>query len=513
MPTMTSRRPAVAGSPAPQVHVASRCSPAEARRLQRRHAAGELVRIHKGVYVEAADPAEVEFRVRANWQAIAGALAPGAVVSHVSAMTSGLLADHSVVLSHPTLNKKRIELPGLSLVMVVGPGPLPGDLPIGSTGLHWASRVRWLIENLGKQAARRAGRDAVEERLVNILDASGEQALNEIRDQAAALAEPLGAHRSVETLRAIVAALLGTHARGQLRTRVGRLVAKGMPVDAQRMMRFEILAVDLRTAALPRIDNRCSSGAPRHHFAFVESYFSNYVEGTKFDIQQARDIVMHNRVMTNRPKDSHDILGVFRLATTPPYRNSPPVAGDDFLPGLQAWHEEMLRMRPEANPGRLKEKANYAGTTEFVRPEHVRGTLFEGSRLALSVPEGLARAIYYAFLVSEVHPFDDGNGRLSRLVMNAELSRVGLNRIVVPTLFHPQYVDCARALTRGNDASGFVKSLALMATWCSEFDYENLDALIAALRASNAFEESPAQYRLLRAGESPAALSGAKSPG
>ncbi len=52
------------------------------------------------------------------------------------------------------------------------------------------------------------------------------------------------------------------------------------------------------------------------------------------------------------------------------------------------------------------------------------------------MPEGLARAVYYAFLVSEIHPFNDENGRLSRLVMNAEMSRVGLNRIIIPTLYH-----------------------------------------------------------------------------
>jgi hypothetical protein len=453
------------------------------------------------VYVEAGDPAEIELRVRSNWQTLAGTVAPGAVVSHISAMTSGLLADRSVVLTHPTQSKKRIQLPGLTLVMVAGPGPLPGDLPIGNTGLYWAGRARWLVENLGKQAGRRAGRDAVEERLVSILSVSGERALNEIRDQAMALAEPLSAHKSVELLRTIIGALLGTHVRGKLHTRAGQLVAQGMAVDVQRMTLFENLAAHLRGAALARIENRCSAGTARHHFAFVESYFSNYVEGTKFDIEQARDIVMHNHVIADRPKDSHDILGVFRLATTSPYRNSPPVAGEDFLPGLQAWHEEMLRMRPEAHPGRLKERVNYAGTTEFVRPEHVRGTLLEGSRLALSVPEGLARAIYYAFLVSEVHPFDDGNGRLCRLVMNAELSRVGLNRIIIPTLFHPQYVDCARALTRSSNADGFVRSLERMVIWCSEFDYEDLDALIATLRASNAFEESPVQYRLLRLGE------------
>ena len=109
----------------------------------------------------------------------------------------------------------------------------------------------------------------------------------------------------------------------------------------------------------------------------------------------------------------------------------------------------------------------------------------------------MARAIYYAFLVSEIHPFEDGNGRLSRLVMNSELTRVGLSRIIIPTLFHPQYVDCARLLTRSNEPEGFVSSLAKMANWSVQFDYSDLDGLIAALKRANALEESPAQYKLL----------------
>ena len=127
----------------------------------------------------------------------------------------------------------------------------------------------------------------------------------------------------------------------------------------------------------------------------------------------------------------------------------------------------------------------------------MRGTLKEGSRLSLSVPEGLARAIYYAFLISEIHPFDDGNGRLSRLVMNAELSRAGLHRVIIPTLFHPQYVDCARNLTRNQQPEGFVRSIAKMARWCAQFDYVDLKLLIAQLKATNAFEESPVQFKLL----------------
>jgi hypothetical protein len=99
--------------------------------------------------------------------------------------------------------------------------------------------------------------------------------------------------------------------------------------------------------------------------------------------------------------------------------------------------------------------------------------------------------------VVQVHAVD-GAGR-AKAVMNAELTRTGLTRIIIPTLYHPQYVDCARALTRSNDPAGFVRSLAKMARWASQFGYENLDSTIDAMRNTNALEESPAQFRLLNA--------------
>ena len=83
--------------------------------------------------------------------------------------------------------------------------------------------------------------------------------------------------------------------------------------------------------------------------------------------------------------------------------------------------------------------------------------------------------------------------------MNAELTRAGLSRIIIPTLYHLQYVDCARALTRAKAPEGFVRSLAKMAQWSSQFNYTDLDGLIAALRKTNALEESPAEFRLLNA--------------
>lgn len=292
----------------------ARLTAAERKRIERMAQAGQLARIYKGLYVLSTGSADdLARRVRANWPEVAGIVAPGGVISHVSAMAGGPTND-TIFVSHPTLRRRKVELPGLAVEIIPGSGPLPGDLPMSRTGIHYAGRTRVLLENLGRKAPRRAGEKEVEKRLVATLNASGEKSLNEIRDEAVTVAKSLGLEAEVEDLRRIIGALLGTYKRGALKTQEGILIAQGKPVDAERMSRFNLLAAHLRITPLPRVEERIPSGTPRHNFAFIESYFSNYVEGTKFAIEEARDIVMNNKLVTTRPKDSHDILGVFRMA-------------------------------------------------------------------------------------------------------------------------------------------------------------------------------------------------------
>jgi hypothetical protein len=478
---------------------------AEERRLQRAAKDKEITRIARAVYVNAIDPDDlapgtlgtVALTVRRHWQQIAGHLYPDAVVSHRSALVGGITPENELLLSHPTRFNRVNELPGVTIALLKGPPRLPGDMALGNSGLHWSSRPRMLLENLGKSRGgrRTVGRAGVEEKLVEILNASGEEALNRVRDDARQLAPQLAA--DFDTLNSMIGALLGTYVKGKLTTRAGKLVARGTPVDAERLTRFGLLADALRTTSVPDCPEVAGQDPARTHAAFLESYFSNYVEGTRFSIEEAEGIALHNRIVPTRPKDSHDILGVFKLILHPQFRSSLP-APMDILAGLKERHRLMLERRPEANPGEFKETTNYAGQTKFVDPAFVRGTLLEGVRLAFSVPEGLARAIFYAFLVSDIHPFNDGNGRLSRLIMNAELSRMGLARIIIPTLFHEQYVDAQRALTRGNDPEPLIRALSHIAKWGLLFDYADVRQVVAAMKKTNAFEEDPREYRLLR---------------
>lgn len=88
----------------------------------------------------------------------------------------------------------------------------------------------------------------------------------------------------------------------------------------------------------------------------------------------------------------------------------------------------------------------------FVEPELVYGTLVEGYRIGAALPSGYPRALYQLFLVSEVRPFGDGNGRVGRATMNAELSAVGLARVIVPIVWRNEQLEATHALFDSTDA-------------------------------------------------------------
>jgi hypothetical protein len=270
-----------------------------------------------------------------------------------------------------------------------------------------------------------------------------------------------------------------------------------IPYDSNRLELFEKLAATLRSTPMKQPQTVTKSERSRLHFAFLESYFSNFIEGTEFDVTDAKAFVLEGKPITDRPKDSHDVIGVFRQALNAGWANQTLTSGEAVLNQLRARHADQMRERPEVNPGEFKTLANRAGNTEFVAPRLVRGTLVEGSKLLPSVPAGTARALMAMFVVSEVHPFTDGNGRLARLAMNAELSVVDSCRIIVPTLFREEYLDCLRVLTRTAEAQPFLEAMQKIHAWTAAFDYEDIDAVIALMQQCHAFEKSRNQFRLL----------------
>src|SRR3546814_14928434 len=107
---------------------------------------------------------------------------------------------------------------------------------------------------------------------------------------------------------------------------------------------------------------------------------------------------------------------------------------------MQSRHAVLMGARPDKQPGRFKREANRAGSTLFVAPDQVEGTLARGFEYYDSLDTPFARAVFMMFLVSEVNPFVYGNGRIARIMINEELVGAGQRRTILPHASHHHYL-------------------------------------------------------------------------
>ena len=88
-----------------------------------------------------------------------------------------------------------------------------------------------------------------------------------------------------------------------------------------------------------------------------------------------------------------------------------------------------------------------------------------------------------------MHPFEDGNGRISRLMMNAELVSSGQAKIIVPTVFRQDYIGALRRLSRNGDADVLVVAMNRLRDFSRRLDCNSFDVARRQLEESNAFSD------------------------
>jgi Fic family protein len=97
------------------------------------------------------------------------------------------------------------------------------------------------------------------------------------------------------------------------------------------------------------------------------------------------------------------------------------------------------------------------------------------------------------FVVSEVHPFADGNGRIARLLMNAELTAAGEQRIIVPSALRDDYLSGLRAMTHNALAATYLNVLGSLQRFTAEVDFSSRRAAELDLYRRHAFDD-PSQH-------------------
>ena len=168
-----------------------------------------------------------------------------------------------------------------------------------------------------------------------------------------------------------------------------------------------------------------------------------------------------------------------------------------FMALLRNRHASIMEGRPDKRPGELKEKENRAGSTYFVAPELVKGTLVQGFSFYNSLSDPLARAMFMMYLVSEVHPFDDGNGRTARAMMNAELVAAGICRIIIPSVYRNEYISSLKLLSNHKDPTAFLRVMDVAQDFVSKVTFSDLPAARHILEECNAFERPADMIKLM----------------
>jgi hypothetical protein len=469
----------------------------------RRVAAGEIVALARGIWTDdvRTPPEDI---VNARWTEIVGRMYPQAVVADRSAFTLRP-ADGELFISHPS--RTVLRLPGLTVYPDGRENNRRADdHPMDTTGrLFGSSRTRGLIDNAeqrGRPGAvrRRLTTDELHDKVAQIVASSTPTQLNTMMRAIHADANTVAA----AAIAAVVDAARGVGPAVQTGSRAMAAAQRGEQYDHARVALFAQMAADLQRQ--PLVDRIVTDARRATFVPFYEAYFSNYIEGSTLTVSEARRVVFDDADV-GKPEDSHDIRATWEIVTDIAEMSLRPADADEFMNILRDRHRVMMAAHPSKKPGMWKDESNSAGATTFVDPDHVVGTLRAGWEEGQALTDPFQRATYVMFLVSEVHPFLDGNGRSARVAMNGELIPHNMHRIIIPTVLRNDYVSALSRATAGNGPEGLYRVLGRAQQWVAQGEFSDLETADRYLRATNATTDAGVaavdgiHLRILRLGE------------
>ena len=215
----------------------------------------------------------------------------------------------------------------------------------------------------------------------------------------------------------------------------------------------------------------------------IESnYHSNAIEGNSLTLGETRSLILHGLTAHGKSMRDHlDIEGHDEaVKAIEDAVDSKEELNEVFIRNL---HSMLLKkpyeidaQTPDGRPtkrlisiGNYKTQPNNVRTSTgeiyyFTAPDQVKpamGDLIDWYRRAESQSEHpivIAATFHYRFV--RIHPFDDGNGRMARLLMNMILIRHGYTVAIVPIQQRNRYIESLEQADKSEDLTEFIAYVA-----------------------------------------------------
>jgi Fic family protein len=220
-----------------------------------------------------------------------------------------------------------------------------------------------------------------------------------------------------------------------------------------------------------------------HYYDVEITYTSNALEGNTLSPVETTLVIEHGVAIAGKPLKDHlealDHFDAIRYVRELARERAPLTESD-----VRNLHRLVVqRSRPDIG-GRYADLARYVRTEtgRFVFPSQAEIPALMGdfARWLGGVPVAPEVAFTAHQRLVDIHPFNDGNGRTARLLMNLILIRAGYPPIAVRLEDRPEYIRALQRAQAGEGSESFHKLL-----------YERLDSTLGDYL--NAFAGSPAR--------------------
>jgi prophage maintenance system killer protein len=462
--------------------------PVQRKKLQRKREAGELRPLRQGIYVSTAVVSEQA--VRRHWLELINYLTDGeGHLSHRSVFSPQPGAETwfvSVPAVRSGVRNEIIYFPGVRVVLLAGmKQPDRRELQyMGQTGLISTVETAFLEVTEDRRGAYRdalVGQSELEFLLFKHRDQINKKRLQELA---------LQNDRSPDDILTILDAIEQGNDQ-QIQSKKLKALLSNQDYDPNRFEMFTRLSEHLAQKTDRPIPRRPWSSEAKdqwNRYCFIAAYFSNYVEGTRFPPQTAMDKI-RNGVDIGAPPEERTLVGTYRTYQSLRH-NTIPVEFGEFEDNLKMMHRSLAEENQNLRPGKYKIEPNSAGSYTFVQPGRVRSTLRAGWELGQEIQSPFYRAFYLGFVVSEIHPFTDGNGRLARLVMDQLLINNGFSGFIVTPRTRNFYLTSLRAISRELDVEKYTTNFIRIYKHYVDLSVRSDEAMVEFCEKENLDEEA-----------------------